>query len=261
MNVFKGGKVRDKIINPFNSKSEAKRYQNFRPQYHDLAFLPLERLYGKKFENTLDVACGTGHSTFALQKISNNIIGVDLSEAMIAEAQRFIPNVHFKISGAECLPFPDQIFNLVNVSQGFQWFDQYLFLKEVRRILKADGLLSIDNCGFSGEVASDEHFYEKFRYFDNLFFKSALRSSNYPDESMLEVNQLKLLNEFGYEHIVNMDHCEFIKYLMTRSNFLVLNDIEKVKMEKKLFDCYQDDFSRGFKKIIFRGKLSLYSLL
>lgn len=46
------------------------------------------RRLGKKPESVIDLGCGTGNITIPLAKMGCSVIGVDISEEMLAEAQR-----------------------------------------------------------------------------------------------------------------------------------------------------------------------------
>src|SRR5579863_3840914 len=102
----------------------------------------------------LDLCCGTGDMTFALQKQAGNsaaeILGADFSHAMLQRA-RF--KSHDKISqngqpamprwieaDALRLPFPDQHFSLVTSAFGFRNLADYdAGLREIVRILRPGG--------------------------------------------------------------------------------------------------------------------------
>ncbi|MDC1175420.1 hypothetical protein OAT67_08480 [Bacteriovoracaceae bacterium] len=59
-----------KVTNPFKLEVEAKRYHEYRPQYHSIPYKLVNDFVGKRYSKSLDVACGTGHSTMALSKYS-----------------------------------------------------------------------------------------------------------------------------------------------------------------------------------------------
>jgi len=66
----------------------------------------------------LDLGCGTGRTTFALEQLGfKNIIGVDLTSEMIAEAlklnQHFDKNIDFRVGDARNLQFIDAAFDAV----------------------------------------------------------------------------------------------------------------------------------------------------
>ena len=100
----------------------------------------------------LDVACGTGISTFALIDKAGGegeFHGIDLSEGMLDVARRNaevmgIVNVHFTRMDAENLDYPDDMFDVVISNMSLQFFpDKLKALKEMLRVLKPGGRLAI----------------------------------------------------------------------------------------------------------------------
>ena len=87
MSIFNGS-GKGEVINPFEAENQAARYDRCRPQYHHIPFNWIRERVGYKFSSSLDVACGTGHSTVALATISDKVVGCDLSEEMLSLAHK-----------------------------------------------------------------------------------------------------------------------------------------------------------------------------
>lgn len=95
----------------------------------------------------LDVACGTGISTFELVKACNDkgtFYGIDISEKMIKLAkisnQRKGFNVEFQQGDAENLKFPDSMFDFVLCNMSLPYFpDKMKALTEIYRVMKMGG--------------------------------------------------------------------------------------------------------------------------
>lgn len=69
----------------------------------------------------LDVCSGTGEMALNLTRVANEkvrIFSLDFCQPMISRAleKRNIPNLVFVLGDAGCLPFPDQIFDLITIS-------------------------------------------------------------------------------------------------------------------------------------------------
>ena len=96
----------------------------------------------------LDIGTGPGHLLLALRKIlpEAELVGIDISPAMIAQAQRNVKthgrttNIELRVAGATALPFADGVFDCV-VSTGslHHWDDPVSALSEAYRVLKAGG--------------------------------------------------------------------------------------------------------------------------
>ncbi len=97
----------------------------------------------------LDVACGDGAGTHAIFEGSPEaeVIGVDLDHDLVAAAERFAaPKLRFERGDARKLRFPDSSFDAIvschtieHLTEG----DQKIFLAELRRLLRPQGLLVI----------------------------------------------------------------------------------------------------------------------
>jgi len=96
----------------------------------------------------LDVACGTGLSTFELIKQCNNkgtFYGIDISKNMIDQARRIasekeIDNVEFQYGDVEKIGFPDSTFDVVLCNMSIPFFpNKPKAFSEMSRVLKHGG--------------------------------------------------------------------------------------------------------------------------
>jgi SAM-dependent methyltransferase len=119
----------------------SKVYAAFRPSY------PKE-LYQFIFQhlNSSDTAwdCATGNGQVAehLSKHFKTVYATDISQQQINEAVQK-RNIHYGVSKAETTNFADKQFDLITVGQALHWFDHKAFYDEVKRTLKADGLIAV----------------------------------------------------------------------------------------------------------------------
>lgn len=148
----------------FSHESVAARYARYRPYFHPKvvdhirSYLRLTQ----PIEKALDVGCGTGQSTVALKEIATEIVGVDVSSAMLSMAKPE-PRIQYVQAPAEALPFPAGSFNLITTALALHWFDHDRFLNEANRVLADDGWLIIYNNSFWGRMVGNEDFQEWFR--------------------------------------------------------------------------------------------------
>ena len=74
----------------FEGTSHAAAYAMFRPTYPEIVFDTISTFItkngGSGFDVAVDVACGSGQSTFSLCSRFQRVIGVDISEAQITSA-------------------------------------------------------------------------------------------------------------------------------------------------------------------------------
>ncbi|XP_064460392.1 putative methyltransferase DDB_G0268948 isoform X1 [Ornithodoros turicata] len=91
----------------------------------------------------LDVGCGPGQSTELFCPFFERVVGIDVSETQIkeAEAKKQARNVSYQAGPAESLPFPDNSVAMIAAVNALHWFDMNTFYKEATRILQPDGVL------------------------------------------------------------------------------------------------------------------------
>jgi SAM-dependent methyltransferase len=90
----------------------------------------------------LDVGCGPGSLTHLLAPHVTEAVGIDVSEAMLAEARRdAVPNESFVCVRAEELPAGLGTFDVITLAQSFHWMEQEQVAPVLRGMLDADGAL------------------------------------------------------------------------------------------------------------------------
>jgi len=108
--------------------------------------LPASRSKGLRGAHVLDLACGAGRTTCFLYQMGAHVVGVDISQNLIAAARKNFPGIDFRVGDATALEFDDDSFDLVLVS--FNSLDclypkqaRLQCLKEIRRVLRPQGAL------------------------------------------------------------------------------------------------------------------------
>ena len=99
---------------------------------------------GAQHNTVVDLGCGTGYFTPKLQHSSNHVVGIDLSEGMIAYAREHRQgDINWVVADAEILPFADNSVDLIFSSLAIQWCNSYRQLfTELFRVLKPGGLIA-----------------------------------------------------------------------------------------------------------------------
>lgn len=93
-----------------------------------------------KGSKVLDIASGPGYVAAAAAQLGAEVIGVDLSEMMVALATKLHPQLQFQLGDAEHLPFSDNEFAAVVINYGLLHFHQpEKALVEAYRVLRPQG--------------------------------------------------------------------------------------------------------------------------
>src|SRR4029453_8814510 len=95
----------------------------------------------------LDVACGTGVvARAAAERVgaSGSVVGVDMSEAMLAVARRVRPDLPWRRGDAAALPFGDGEFDVVVCQMAMMFFpDPVRALREMSRVARPAGWVGV----------------------------------------------------------------------------------------------------------------------
>ncbi len=109
----------------------------------------LKKVLKSKPQNALDVACGTGDISLALNKRGVKVTGLDIARGMLEIAKvkankKKIEPIEFILASADSIPFPNNSFDLVTIGFGIRNFENRAeALSEIKRVLKEDGELAI----------------------------------------------------------------------------------------------------------------------
>jgi ubiquinone/menaquinone biosynthesis C-methylase UbiE len=121
-------------------------------------------------DNVLDVACGPGLVTCAVAKVVRHVTGLDLTPAMIEQAQHRqrsagLTNMTWELGDVMSLPFPDATFSAVVTRYSFHHFlDPQAVLAEMVRVCQPGGKLCVvDIITSSPEQAAAYDHFQKLR--------------------------------------------------------------------------------------------------
>lgn len=212
-------KVKDK----FSDQSEY--YRKYRPTYPPELYKNILKL---THDRNACWDCGTGNGQVAveLSKYFKNVYATDISENQIKNAEKR-DNITYKIERAEHTTFPANHFDLIIIAQAIHWFDLNGFYKEVKRVARNGGVLSVWGYGLpridkNVDKLLDHFYHEKVGSYWDLERKhidNEYRSINF-DFEKININK-----KFAIEENWTMQ--EFIGYLNSWSS--VQNFIKKNK--------------------------------
>ena len=106
----------------------------------------------------LDVGCGIGD----MLSYRQNIVGLDVNPLNVAFCQK--RQLEAYIMKPDVIPFKDKTFDSVLLDNVLEHIDKpSLLFKEIRRVLKPDGILLIGVPGIRGYQSDDDHkvFYDE----------------------------------------------------------------------------------------------------
>ncbi|MHC4959225.1 MAG: class I SAM-dependent methyltransferase [Planctomycetota bacterium] len=125
---------------PDNFSDQARAYSRHRPRYPERVFAHVAAL-APGTERVWDCATGNGQAALGLAAHFDEVVATDASESQLANASPH-PRVTYRLAPAEDSGLPDSSVDLVYVAQALHWFHFDRFYAEVRRVLRAGGLLA-----------------------------------------------------------------------------------------------------------------------
>ena len=144
----------------FENASHAAAYAAFRPSYPRsvldviASFMRAHGHSSARHSLAVDVACGSGQSTFFLCDAFESVVGIDVSPAQIANARAKCvekpsngAQIEFRVGSAYELPVGTASADLVSCAQAWHWLDPDKFYAEAKRILRPRGCLAVYGYG------------------------------------------------------------------------------------------------------------------
>ncbi|MFH1938543.1 MAG: class I SAM-dependent methyltransferase [bacterium] len=171
--------------------------------------------YFKPEDRILDIGCGAGRTTIGLYEFGYHLAeGLDLSEAMIAQARRISKelnyNITFRVGDAAYLDYNDETFSAAFFSfNGIMQIpgskNRIKVLKEIKRILKPEGYFLFTTHDREGSKEYESFWKEEKR-------KWALHIED------------KSLHEFG-DRVIEMEERDTFLHFPTREE--VISSLEE----------------------------------
>jgi len=189
----------------FSLQSEA--YARYRPQYPKSLF---RNLFSKVVDNKCAWDCGTGTGQVALRLVEHfdQVIASDVSNEQIKRAKRH-EKIIYRVFPAEQTCFHDSSIDLVTVAQALHWFNINGFYKEVRRILKKEGVISV----WTYKVPRINKNIDKILDFfckdivgdywppEYLFVDEGYKSIPFPFEKV-NIPPIKMISHWSFSHLI-----------------------------------------------------------
>ncbi len=119
----------------------AAQYANSRPRYPERLFSVLAAR-ASRHQLVWDAGCGSGQASVGLAEYFTQVVATDPSAEQIAHADQRT-NITYEVGGETNPSLADASVDLVTAAQAVHWFDRPAFYREVQRVLRPDGLLSV----------------------------------------------------------------------------------------------------------------------
>lgn len=165
----------------------------------------------------LDAACGAGYGSSIISEVADTVYGIDISEEAVNYANEHYGNdkVKYQLGSIEKLEFPDKYFDAIVSFETIEHVNedmQLKFIKEIRRVLKDDGILIMstpdkkvytdEQSGIQTEWHVKEFYADEFHDFINAEFSNITTYYQYMGETSLIVDSYEeKLNKINFDTI------------------------------------------------------------
>jgi SAM-dependent methyltransferase len=141
----------------YASARMAAGYAFSRPAVHPriIERIARDRRIDRRVARALDIGCGAGLSTAALEPVAGCVVGLEPEPGMLAHRRVVAPRASFVVARAEQLPFAAASFDLVTAAGALNYVDLRAFLPELARVLAARGLMVIYDFSPGRRLAGD----------------------------------------------------------------------------------------------------------
>jgi SAM-dependent methyltransferase len=208
-------------MNFFDSRTAAERFARGRPFFHPLVIDQVRKFLCLKnpVRSALDIGCGTGLSSAALKDIAHRIAAMDLSAEMISHAKKE-NGIHYLIASGETLPFGEDEFDLITISQVFHWLDRTRFFAEAEHVLKETGWLVIYDNYLSDEMTDNPRYCPWFREVFLDKYPTPPRNWAAFDPNDTEQDGFFLANSEVIKNPISFTLESFVEFLLTLTNII-----------------------------------------
>jgi SAM-dependent methyltransferase len=209
------------MANPFGTLDMAAGYATSRPDVHPRVIEQVGRQLGRTepFQLALDVGCGAGVSTRALNGFARSCIGLEPMEAMLKWASTIVPSADFVVGTAEAIPLCDHSVDLITAAGSLNYANLDLFFPEAARVLMPDGVLLVYDFSPGRSFRDATGLGEWFSSFCRRYPPPGNEARNLSPEILAENSPgFRLHSHQQFDIGIMLTPTSYVDYMMTETN-------------------------------------------
>lgn len=126
-------------MNEHYDETSAAHYAAYRPPLHRLILSKVLAEH-ESYEFGLDVGCGTGHSSVALTRYCQHVVGIEPSDLMLKRAS-WAANIEYMRGSAESIPVPDRSADIVTLAGSLFYVNISSLVVELKRVCRVNAFI------------------------------------------------------------------------------------------------------------------------
>ncbi len=195
-------------------------YAQSRPGVHPwVVRRALARCEATTFGTVLDVGCGSGVSTRALEGVTDFRVGMEPAVAMLEFAGAVAPGAHFLAGIAEAIPLRDESVDLITAAGSLNYTDVERFFGEAGRLLRPDGVVVVYDFSpgrsFRESKALDEWFERFMKRYPAPVSAGRVLS---PETLSGMFAGLRVMGSEWFEMGLTLSPTFYVDYMLTETN-------------------------------------------
>ena len=200
----------------------------------------------------LDIGCGAGLSTVALEPFARRAVGIDPSSVMLAHSRAVAPRAVFVVGEAERLPFAAGTFHLITAAGSLNYADLKLSLPEAARVLAPGGTMAIYDFSAGRRLRGSQRLEEWYQEFERRYPR--------PPRLRLDVRRVDYahsgLRLDGYEEIdipISISLDSYLPYAMseTRVELAIARGVQESEIRDWCRQTLGEVFGDQSREVIF----------
>ncbi|MBI4815687.1 MAG: class I SAM-dependent methyltransferase [Deltaproteobacteria bacterium] len=201
MSGWRSGGAVDHQGRPIDFGRTASDYATHRPDFPESVWERVGLRGWLQGTRVIDLGTGTGAVARALAGRGMDVLGLDVSAAMVQAAEaRARGSAQFRVARAEATGAADESVDLVTAGQCWWWFDTAATLAEVRRVLRRGGRLLIMSFCYLPAPGTIAHATERIILSHNPGWRFSGTTGLFPEQvGDLEAARFKDLESFSYD--------------------------------------------------------------
>jgi SAM-dependent methyltransferase len=209
-----------------------------------------------KFGRALDIGCGAGLSTRALDRIAVRSVGIEPAVCMLQWHSEIAPGADFAAARAEALPFQAASFDLMAAAGSLNYVDLELFFAEARRVLMRGGMLVVYDFSPGSSFRDSNRLDDWFSAFVARYPWPPGEANEVSPEILTQLNcgfRLHSARRFVIPLELSFDF--YVEYMMTETNvaWAIRNGAPEHEIRSWCTQTLRPVFGLDAHDVLFRG--------
>ena len=253
------------MSNPFGTDDMAAGYATSRPAVHPRVIEQAYRQLGRTqpFERALDIGCGAGVSTRALDGFVKSCIGLEPAQAMLKWVETLAPFADFVIGTAEAIPLCDRSVDLITAAGSLNYVNLDLFFPEAARVLLPNGVLLVYDFSPGKSFRSTSNLDEWFSIFQRRYPPPANEARELSPQVLAQLHSgFGVCTHQHFEIGITLTPEFYLNYVMTETNVAsaVRSGASNAEIKSWCAETLASVWMDSEREVLFRGYFACLGL-